>query len=429
MSRGAHAPGTERSAATRGRDMLSRFLPPTGPARTLTGITLVHTMGQGLWMALNAIYATTVLDLTPGRFGISMGAAAAVALAVSTPTGHLADRLGPRVLQIWSFLALGPLTAALLAVEGFGPYVAVVCVQAVAYSASRSARMAMVAGLIPPEDRVAVRAFLRATSNVSVSVGAGLAGLLLAADSETLYRAAVVFNAATYLVTGLLSLLLPAVAPQPARPGPALIVLRDRPYLAFVVLDGLLSMHNLLLDVVLPLWVLHRTHAPRWMIAGILLTNTVAVVLLQVRAARGTDQPRAAARASRSGALCLAAACLVFAASGGRSALTAGLLLFAGALAHVLGEIRQSAGSWGMAFGLAPEHAQGQYQGTYAMGADMGKMLAPALLTWLAVEHGVAGWVVMAVGFALVGAAMPLLVRWAERTADPGKAATEPAAV
>ncbi|AUG76489.1 MFS transporter [Kitasatospora sp. MMS16-BH015] len=393
--------------------MLSRLLPPRGAARTLTGITLVHTMGQGLWMALNAIYATAVLGLSPGQFGLGVGAAAAVALLLSTPTGHLADRLGPRVVQIWSFVALGPLTAALLLVHGFLPYLLVTSVQAVAYSASRSARMAMLAGLIEPEQRVFVRAYLRATTNVSVSVGALVAGLVLAVDSPPVYRAAVVFNAATYLVTGLLTLLLPAVPPQPARPGPALVVLRDRPFLAFVALDGLLSMHNLLLDVVLPLWVLQRTHAPRWIVAAILFTNTVAVVLLQVRVARGTDEPASAARASRAGSLFIGLACLVFACTQGTPAALAATLLVLGAVAHVLGEIKQSAGSWGMAFGLAPEHAQGQYQGTAAMGADLGKMIAPALLTWLAVTHGTLGWLVMAAGFAAIGSAMPRIVTWA----------------
>ncbi|KRV49145.1 MFS transporter [Wenjunlia vitaminophila] len=400
--------------------MLSELLPPRGPVRTLAGITLVHTLGQGLWMALNAIYATTVLHLSPREFGIGVGVAAGVALAVSTPTGHLADRVGPRAVQIWSFIALGPLTAALLAVDGFGSYVLVVSVQAIAYSASRSARMAMIAGMVPADQRVSARAYLRATSNVSVSVGAALAGMLLAVDSVGAYKLAVAFNASTYLLTGLLSLLLPAVKPQPARPGPALIVLRDRPYLTFVVLDGLLSMHNLLLDVVLPLWVLHHTDAPRWMIAAILLTNTIAVVLLQVRMSRGTEEPPGAARASRTGSLCLGVACVVFALSGGASSsVLACALLLLGALAHVLGEIRQSAGSWGMSFGLAPEDAQGQYQGTYAMGTDMGKMIAPALLTWLAIEHGTVGWMVMAVGFALVGASMPLLVGWAQRGRRP----------
>jgi Major Facilitator Superfamily len=394
---------------------MRKLLPPPGSSRTLAVITLTHTLGQGLWMALNAIYATTVLNLSPGQFGVGAGIAAAAALATSTPSGHLADRVGPRAVQLWSFVALAPLSAVLLFVHGFGQYVLAVAAQAVAYSASRSARMAMIAGLVTPQERVYVRAYLRATSNVSVAVGAGVAGVLLAIGTATVYRTALVFIAVTYLATGLMSLMLPEVPAQPTRPGPALTVLRDRPYLTLVVLDGLLSMHNLLLDVVLPLWVLHHTHAPRWMIAVILLTNTTLVVLLQVRVARGTDETGPAARASRAGSLCLGVACVVFALSEGVSAPLACVLLVLGAVAHVFGEIRQAAGSWGISFGLAPDHAQGQYQGTYAMGADIGKMIAPAVLTWLAIDHGQLGWLVMAVGFTALGALVPPVVGWAER--------------
>ncbi|MEU7998863.1 MFS transporter [Micromonospora sp. NPDC049060] len=395
--------------------VLSRLLPPAGSSRTLTVITLVHTLGQGLWMAISAIFATSVVGLSVGEFSSGLVVAALVALALSTPTGHLADRIGPRVVQIWSFVLLGPLTAALLFVHDVAAYIAVLSLQAVAYSASRSARMAMIAGLIPPADRVRVRAYLRATSNVSVSVGALIAGVLLTVDTPTAYRSAVLVNAVAYTVAGLLTVLLPAVAPQPPRPGPKLEVLRDRPYLSFVVLDGLLSMHYLLLDVVLPLWVVRHTQAPRWMVAAILLINTVGVVLFQVRAARGTDEPVAAARAVRFGALFLAVACVVFASSAHVSALFASLLLVVGALAHVMGEIRQAAGSWGISFGLAPEHAQGQYQGTYAMGTDLGKMIAPAVLAWLAIQHGTAGWLAIAVGFAAIGSAVPFVVAWANR--------------
>jgi MFS family permease len=366
-------------------------------------------------MAFNAIYATSVIGLSPGQFGIGVGVSAGVALALSTPTGHLADRIGPRAVQIWSFVALGPLTAALLIVNGFDQYILAMSLQAVAYSASRSARMAMVAGLIPPEERVRTRAFLRATSNVSVSVGAGIAGVVLAVGTTSSYRWALAFNAVTFTVAGLLTVLLPSVPPQSARPGPRLEVMRDRPYLTFVVLDGLLSMHYLLLDVVLPLWVMHHTRAPRWMIAVILLVNTVSVVLLQVRAARGMDEPKAAARASRSGALCLGIACVIFALSENGSALLASILLVVAALVHVMGEIRQAAGSWGISFGLAPDHAQGQYQGTYAMGADLAKIIAPVVLTWLAIQHGIAGWLIIAVGFAVVGSFVPVVVAWANR--------------
>lgn len=395
--------------------MLRRLLPPAGSARTLTLITLTHTVGQGLWMAINAIFVTTVVGLTPGQFAIGLGVSAGVALALSTPAGHLADRVGPRVVQVSSFLALAPLTAVLMLVETFPQYVLVMAFQAVAYSGSRSARMAMIAGLVPPDQRVTVRAYLRATSNVSVSVGAGMAGVLLAVGSEPAYRWAVVFSAVTYAVAGLLSLLLPPVASQAVRPGPRLEVLRDRPYLTFVVLDGVLSMHYLLLDVVLPLWVLRNTEAPRWMVAFILLVNTVVVALLQVRFSRGTDEPAAAATVVRRGALLLAFACVIFGFSDGVSPLTASLLLGLGALVHVLGEMKQAAGSWGISFGLAPDHAQGQYQGTYAMGADLGKMVAPALLAWLTLQYETAGWMVVAGMFVVAGAAVPAVVTWAAR--------------
>jgi MFS family permease len=394
--------------------VLSGLLPAEGPSRTLVLITAVNS--QGLWAAISAIFAIRVVGLTTGQFALGLACAAAASLAASTPTGHLADRVGARAVQLWSLIALAPLTAALLLAHDLLGYVVLVCLQAAVFSASRGARMAMISGLVPPADRVAVRASLRATTNISLALGATVAGGVLAVGTPGAYRLVVLANALVYLAAGLLTLRLPPVPAQPARPGPRLEVLRDRPYLSLVVLDGVLSMHNQLLDVVLPLWVIECTRAPRWIVATILVVNTVSVVLLQVRVTKGTDEPRGAANSVRFGAVFIALACVSFAFSDGGDVLAACALLLLGAMLHVVGEIRQAAGSWGISFGLAPEHAQGQYQGTYAMSADLGKMLAPALLTWLAVDHGTAGWLLMGAGFALVGSAFPPIVAHAERT-------------
>lgn len=392
------------------------LLPPPGPARLLAVITMVMTLGQGLWMALSAIYAVTVLHLTTGQLGISVSVAAAIVLLCSIPLGHLADRAGPRTVQMWSFLVLTVLTCALLFATDFWPYLVVVSLQGIAYRSGRSARKAMLAGLIPSANRVTVLAQIRAASNASVSVGACLAGLVLAVGSRAAYQGAVGFIALTFLITGLLTMKEPAVPPVPASAGPALGVLRDVPFLSFAALDGLLTTHAILLDVVLPLWVLRHTGAPRWMSAVILLVNTILVVTVQTWAARGADDPRSAARVSLQGAGCVAGACLVFALSDGAALLPACLLLVVGAVGHALGEVRQAAGSWGIAFELAPDHAQGQYQATHAMGADIGKMIAPAVFTWLVLDHGALGWVVLAVAFALLGAAMPAVVSRGLRT-------------
>ncbi|MEU7046906.1 MFS transporter [Streptomyces eurythermus] len=392
------------------------LLPPPGPARLLTVITMVMSLGQGLWTALSAIYAVTVLHLTTGQLGISVSVAAAIVMLCSIPLGHLADRAGPRTVQMWSFLLLAVLTCALLFATAFWPYLVIVSLQGIAYRSGRSSRKAMIAGLIPAADRVTVLAQVRAASNATVSVGACLAGLVLAVGSRLAYQGAVGFIAVAFLVTALLTVKEPAVPPVPASAGPALTVLRDVPFLGFAALDGMLTTHTILLDVVLPLWVLRHTGAPRWMSAVILLVNTVLVVAVQTRAARGADRPSAAARASFQGAGCVAAACLLFALSDGAALVPACLLLVVGAVGHALGEVRQAAGSWGIAFDLAPDHAQGQYQATHAMGADVGKMIAPAVFTWLVIGHGALGWVVLAVTYTALGAAMPPLVSRALRT-------------
>ncbi|WP_338675169.1 MFS transporter [Streptomyces sp. SCSIO 30461] len=404
--------------------MLTRILPPPGHARMLTFITMVMSLGQGLWMAINAIYAVMMVRLTPSQLGISVGIAAALVLVSSIPLGHLADRAGPRTVQMWSFLSLAPLTAALLFVDGFWSYLIVTSVQGLAYRAGNNARKAMIAANVPRSDRARVMAYIRAAINVTMAIGACLSGLTLAWGERVGYQGAILFTALCFLATGLLTLKEAPVPPVPAAAGAAFAVLRDVPFLMFTAVDGLLVTHALLLDIVLPLWVIHHTDAPLWMSSVILLINTAFVVAFQIRATRGIDDPKSASWASLQGAGCVATACLMFAMTSGTGLLLACALLVVGALLHALGEIRQAAGSWTIAFDLAPDHAQGQYQGTYKMGGDIGKIFAPAVFTWLIIGQGAIGWIVLAVSYAVLGAVMPAVVARGLRSRATAEAAT-----
>jgi dipeptide/tripeptide permease len=205
---------------------------------------------------------------------------------------------------------------------------------------------------------------------------------------------------------------MPRVAPVPAASGPsASTALRDRPFLAFVALDGLLSMHNAMAQVAIPLWVATATDAPTWLISALLVTNAVAVILLQIRVARGTEHLAGAARAGRRAGLLLALACGVLALTDLTSGALTIALLLAAALVHVLGEMLQSAGGWGISFELAPPGAQGQYQGAYAMGHQVGDLIAPLVLTVVAVSWGWPGWLLTATIFLLAGFLIPVAVR------------------
>ncbi|PPA59532.1 MFS transporter [Micromonospora chalcea] len=397
-----------------------RLLPEPGPSRTLALSTLVNTVGRGTWLTASALFLTRSVGLTVAAVGVALTLTALVSLVASTPMGYLADRLGPRGLQMAALLASAGCTAALVAVRSFPGFLAVGVLMALADAGTRGARGALIAGAVPPDQRVRTRAYLRAVTNVGISVGTVLAGFALAADTRGAYVTLILLDAATYVLAAAVLLRLPPVPPVPAPAhGPRLIALRDRPFLAFTVLDGLMSMHFSLINIALPLWIAGHTTAPNWLISVCLLVNTVVVILFQVRASRGTEDLTGAGRAARRAGVLLAGACALFAAGGGVPVAVAVPLLLAGALVHVVGELWHAAAGWGISFGLAPAHAHGQYQGAYGMGMQLGSMVAPVVVTTLAIGWGVPGWLVLGGVFLLLGALVPPVVRWAARTRPP----------
>ncbi|GAA2374847.1 MFS transporter [Dactylosporangium salmoneum] len=389
---------------------------PTGPLRLLVVAQLVNTLGSGLSMASSALYLTRIAGLSVAQTGLALSVAALVCMVASAPMGYVADRAGARGVLVAGLVAQALGTAALTLVGSVWTYLLVAVPLAIADAAQRGAKGAVIAGVVPADRRVHTRAYLRSVTNVGIAAGAALAGVGLAVDTRPAYFALILGDAVTYLGAAVLLSRLDPVPPSPRRAdGPRLIALRDKPFLAFVALDGLLSTHFGMFEVALPLWIAHRTDAPRWLIAVLFLTNTTAVVLLQVRAARGTDEPTGAARAARRAGLALLVACGLYALSGQAHHTVTITLLVAGALTHVVAELWHAASGWGISFGLAPAHAHGQYQGAYAIGMQLGQMLAPFVVTTLAVSWGWPGWLLLGAVFALAGSAMPSVVAWALR--------------
>ncbi|GAB3834438.1 MFS transporter [Kribbella italica] len=390
---------------------MTASLPPE--VRRLVIATLVNTLGNGVYAAVGALYLTRAAGLSVHEVGLGLTIAGLVGLIASTPLGVVADRLGPNRAYV-AFLLLQAVTmTALTQVRSFGLFVAVVGVTAIADSGQRGAKGALIAGLVPSDQRVRTRALLRVTTNIGMGIGMALAGIVLAVDEREVYLIALFANAATYVVTaGLVQWGMARVAPVPSTAGPsALTALKDRSFLAFVALDGLLSMHNAMAQIAIPLWVATATDAPTWVISVLLVVNAASVILLQLRVARGTEQLAGAARAGRRAGLLLAAACGVLAITDVTSGPVTIALLIVAALVHVLGEMLQSAGGWGISFELAPPGGQGQYQGAYAMGTQVGDLVAPVVLTVVAVSWGWPGWLLTATIFLVAGALIPVAVR------------------
>ncbi|MDH6538617.1 MFS transporter [Streptomyces sp. SPB4] len=393
---------------------MPHLLPDAGPQRVLAASNFVYTVGSGLFLTAGVLYFTQAVHLPAGQVGLGLGIAGFLSLAVGIAVDHLADRRGARGVYATTLVVQALATAGFALADGFWPFVLAVGAATGAKAAGLAARSPLIrhfGGDRPQE----FRSYLRAVTNIGISLGALLAGWVVQVDTVTAYRLLVIGNGVAFAASAAILLLLPAVGPGPAVGGPRWIALRDRPYLLLTALDGVMAIQFKVLTVAIPLWLVAATTAPRWLVSGTMLLNTVLVIALQVRAGRTIDSPAAGGSAYRRAGVAFLVSCSLIPLSAGTPAWVAATLLMTAVVVHTVGELWHSAAGFEVSFALAPQHATGQYLGVFGLGAGLAEALGPGLLIVLCISWGRPGWYVAGTLFALTGLSAPLAVRWARR--------------
>nr|WP_275402454.1 MFS transporter [Streptomyces sp. SID13031] len=401
---------------------MGRLLLPNPAWGPLALWGFITTVGSGMFAAGGVVYFIRGVGLSSHEVALGLTISGLLALGFGLPIGHLADRLGARTLCIVTLLVRAGGTLLFLWAGSFEAFLAAAILVAGADIGGGAAGGALIAG-VGGTDRVKLRAYLHSVTNAGVAVGAGAAGILLAFDSQAAYRLMIVGIAVAPVGAALVLLWVAQLPPVPKPVGSGRWEsLRDRRYLTVTALHSLLSLHFEVLTFAVPLWLLHTGVAPTWLISVLLIINTAMVVLLQVPASRGVVSiPSAAAVGRRSGGILLLA-CAVIGTAGYLSAWIAITCFVVGTALLTVGELFQSASSFGLSFDLAPDHAQGQYQGMFALGRGGAKAIAPALLAYPCVQWGLAGWVAVGAGLALTGLLLPMATRIAATTPPAGTA-------
>ena len=393
---------------------MPHLMPPAGPQRVIAASNFVYTVGSGLYLTAGVLYFTQAVHLPASQVGAGLGIAGLVSLAVGIGVGHLADAKGARGVYAATLVVQALATAGFVLADRFWPFLVAVCLATGAKAAGLAARSPLIrryGGDRPQE----FRAYLRAVTNVGISLGAVLAGWAVQVGTLTAYQLLVIGNAAAFAVSAAVMFLLPAVPPGPVVEGPRWTALRDRPYLALTAIDGIMAVQFKVLTVAIPLWLVEATTAPRWLVSGTMVLNTVMVIVFQVRASRSIDSPASGGGAYRRAGAAFLLSCSFVSLSAGTPAWAAVVLLLTAVVIHTLGELWHSAGGFEVSFALAPDHATGQYLGVFGLGAGLAEALGPGLLIFLCITWGRPGWYVVGALFALTGLAAPLAVRWAQR--------------
>ncbi len=395
----------------------SRLLPQNPAIKTMALATLVNTAGSGMYLVVAVLYFTRIVGLTPYEVGFGLTIAGLFGLLSGVPLGHLGDRVGARELTIWLLVGATVAAGSAAVATNFWQFVVVSSLLAVLDRGSAAVRAGLIASTVAGAERVRTRAYLRSLTNVGITIGAAVAAIALHVDTRAAYVTMIAINAATYAMTALILRRYPHIPPTPVdQRAPGWQVFRDRPYVLVTLLMATMAIQYSILDVGVPLWVTRETTAPRSIVSLIFIINTVVVVLFQVSVSRQVETvPRAARAMSVSGFVFLLA-CVLFAQAHDRPVGWAVTLLVAAALAHVGGELMQAAAQFCLSQELAPDSAQGQYQGMASTGFSLSTMVAPTVITVLPIGLGAPGWYLLGAGFVVLGVVLLPAVGWATRT-------------
>lgn len=368
-------------------------------------------LGDGIFYVCAALFFTQVLDVSPTTYGGVLTASWIVAMIMSVPVGHVADRSNPRFVAVGMLLVCGAAVITFVAAPNIIVFGVASIFLAVCTQGTQSARAAVIGRTFDAAIVTRVRAVLTATSNAGLALGAVVGGLALQASSVEVFRAVFLLDALTFVLSAALVFAAGSGA-APDRPirgeggslRSMLGVFRDGPYVALGLANATLSLHITLIDVALPLWIVRDTEAPAWTVALVFVINTALVVLLQYRVARDITGMAVGVRRLRWAGLMLLVAMVLFGTGSVPSEpMTAVLVLAAASVVLTFGEMLQTSSMNEISFRMIPDERYGQYQGFFGMGGTVAESLGPLVVTWVVLGHGIFGW--GAIGLVLLASA------------------------
>ncbi|MEU5219425.1 MFS transporter [Streptomyces sp. NPDC020807] len=399
--------------------VLSR-IPGGRDGRRMLLVSIIDKTGTGLWAGCAVLYFTYVAGLGLGQVGLLMTVSGGVGIIGAPLAGRLADRFPLVRVIVAAQLMRGIALLALLTTDNLFLLTVYSALGALPDRAG-SVLIKLYAARLAGPDRARYQAIQRTTVNIGWSIGGLGAAAALATGSTRAYGLLLLCNVLTYLVIAALTSTcaepprpshVVASSADPARPAapPTRSPWRDRSFLAYTATDAALFLDDTILQVAVPLWIVHATDAPVGVAPLLMVLNTVLVVLFQVPLSRFAATTTAARRllAPLAGLLVLGTAALALSAAGGRTLAIAGLILAVVALTFA--EILHAMSSWEISVALAPADAQGTYLGVHGLAHSSQRFAGPLLMTGI-MSAGPLAWPVLGIALAATCAAQNRLVR------------------
>lgn len=397
----------------------SLFIPPhRAPGSVLYALsTLLGALGRGLWLPFSLLYFHYVIGFPLPLVGVGLTLAGFWGMAITPLTGSLVDRFGARLLYILGFLLMGAGTLGYLMAHTFPIFLVAAMITQSAWACIGPAGSAYIAELFPKEDHDWWFGFNRSSMNLGLSVGVLLAGGIASIGGRASYQWLLIGSSLGYIVTGLLIFTIPArrgaVTRRTSERGERisyLTVLRDLPFLGFVVTQAILFLSYTILEVAIPPFLVGNVHAPTWSFSLLFTLNTIMVVVFQVPLMKVLNRFRRA-QGIAAGGFTYALSYLLFAVAALLPGVALVPFLVVSMVIYTLGELFLSPPSYALGLALAPERARGRYMAVFGLGGQLAFTLAPVFFTSALTFNIYVFWIGFAVLTAATAGAVLLLER------------------
>ena len=371
---------------------------------------LTNAFGNGIVLPFLIIYLHNVRGIPLGLAGLAAAVNSAAALGSGFVAGSLADRIWPRRVLIAALDVMAVAMSFFPLIRNEWHAYGLNVVLGAGSGAFWPSQSAMLTGLAPATRRHSAFDVQRLTMNLGIALGGFTGGLVADVDHPRTFTILFLLDAATFVGYAFVA----GILPTPSRPsglaGTYAHVVRDRPFMRYVLLNAVFITVGMVAIVeLLAPYAKNEAGVNEDAIGILWMINALVVVFAQLPVAKLAEGRRRMHALAVMGALWAVALLLIGSAGTWLNATNAFTLMAVAVIVFGIGECLHGIVHGPLTADLAPPGLVGRYMAFGTQSWQVGWIVGPAL-GGFALQHSPnALWpVAAAVNVAAAGAALAL---------------------
>jgi MFS family permease len=315
-----------------------------------------------------------------GLAGLAAAVNSAAALCSGFVAGSLADRVGPKRVLIASLLGLAVSISLFPLIRGVPSAYALQLLMGTCSGAFWPSQSALLTGLASPVQRHNAFAVQRLTMNLGIALGGVAGGAIARVDHPRTFTVLFLLDAATFLGYALVATLLPSPRYVGAERGTYREVVRDGPFVRYVLLNALFITIGMVVFVeLLAPYAKNEANVDEQLIGILWMIDSLVVVAAQLPVAKLAEGHRRMHALALAGVLWAGAMLLIGAAGTWLTATSAFALMAVAVILFGVGECLHGIVHGPLTADLAPQQLVGRYMALGAQSWQVGWIIGPAI--------------------------------------------------